>query len=52
MEIDNFEKEENNLIDKLDKLNFLENENEEKINEKFEEKETLIEFEKLNYVKK
>ena len=51
-EIDNFEKEENNLIDKLDKLNFLENENEEEIDEKFEEKETLIEFEKLNYVEK
>ena len=52
LEIDNFEKEENNLIDKLDKLNFLENENEEEIDEKFEEKETLIEFEKLNYVEK
>ena len=30
----------------------MENENEEEINEKFEEKETLIEFEKLNYVEK
>lgn len=50
VEIDNFEKEDNNLINKLNNLNV--NNDEIEINDNFEEKETLNEYDSINYIKK
>ena len=50
-EIDSFEIEKDNLLNKLNNLNIDDAGNEIDENEIFEEPETLEEFEKVNYIK-
>ena len=49
--MDNFEIEKNNLTDKLNNLNLEDDINDINENDTYEERETLIEYDKLNYIK-
>ena len=49
--MDNFEIDKNNLTDKLNNLNLEDDINDIIENDTYEERETLIEYDKLNYIK-